>query len=242
MVDSAHSVQGTAPKAPLPSPAVPSSSGEPITAVLFDFGGVITSSPFEAFNRLEAEAGVPADTIRTINATDPDANAWARLERSEVGVGEFAELFEAEAAALGYELSGKAVLGCLSGDLRPQMVQALDRLVAGGCRIGCITNNVRRGHGPSMADSEDAASEVAQVMARFEMVVQSSAEGVRKPDPRIYQLALERMGLAASQTAYLDDLGINCKPARELGMATIKVVDPDQALKELEQLVGFALG
>ncbi len=209
--------------------------------MLFDFGGVITSSPFEAFNRLESAAGVPLDTIRTINATNPDTNAWAKLERSEVGVEDFANLFKTEAAALGYELSGLAVLDCLSGNLRPQMVRALDLLVEGSCRIGCITNNVRKGHGPAMSQSTEVASQVADVMDKFEEVVQSSKEGLRKPDPRIYQLALTRMGLEANQTAYLDDLGINCKPARELGMSTIKVADPDEALDQLEQLVGFTL-
>ncbi len=209
--------------------------------MLFDFGGVITSSPFEAFNRLESAAEVPLNTIRTINATNPDTNAWAKLERSEVEVADFVSLFEAEAAALGYELSGLAVLDCLSGDIRPQMVYALDLLVEGGCRIGCITNNVRKGRGPAMSQSDEAASQVVAVMNKFEEVVQSSKEGLRKPDPRIYQLALTRMGLEANQTAYLDDLGVNCKPARDLGMSTIKVTDPDEALDQLEQLVGFAL-
>ena len=209
--------------------------------MLFDFGGVITSSPFEAFNKLEAAAGVPLDTVRKINATNADTNAWAKFERSEVTMAEFAELFEAEAAMLGYELSGAAVLDCLSGDLRPQMVRALDRLTEGGCRIGCITNNVRSGHGTAMATNTAAASQTAAVMAKFETVVQSSKEKLRKPDPRIYQLALDRMDIKAHQTAYLDDLGINCKPAHQLGMSAIKVTDPDVALRQLEQLVGFAL-
>lgn len=212
-----------------------------ITAVLFDFGGVITTSPFEAFNRLEADSGVPPDTIRNINATNADDNAWARLERSEVTVTEFARLFEAEAAQAGHSLCGAAVLGCLSGDLRPQMVRALELLVEGGCRIGCITNNVRKGQGPAMANSTAAAEQIAAVLDKFEVVVQSSKEGLRKPDPRIYELALDRMGIAANRTAYLDDLGVNCKPARALGMSTIKVTNPNLALDQLEQLVNFSL-
>ena len=121
-----------------------------VNAVLFDFGGVITESPFESFNRYEDRIGAPRDTIRQINATNPDTNAWARMERSEVNVDEFAELFEAEAADRGFEMSGSAVLACLSGGLRPQMVRALE-ILAARLPVGCITNNVRTGHGVGMA-------------------------------------------------------------------------------------------
>lgn len=211
-----------------------------IKAVLFDFGGVITQSPFTAFNEYERAAGLPPDTIRSLNATNPNANAWARMERSEVTLDEFTVLFETEAKEQGFALDGREVLRCLSGNVRPQMVTALDRLKA-RCRIGCITNNMAANHGPGMSRDADAAAEVADVMARFEVVIESSKVGLRKPDPRIYELALTQMGLAASETAYLDDLGINCKPAAALGMAAIKVTDPDAALAELEALVGFAL-
>ncbi len=208
--------------------------------MLFDFGGVITESPFTAFNAYERAAGLPPDTIRTLNATNPNANAWARMERSEVSLDEFKTLFEAEAAQQGFTVDGREVLRCLSGAVRPQMVAALDRLVP-RCRIGCITNNMAANHGPGMSRTSAAAAEVADVMARFEVVIESSKVGLRKPDPRIYELALSEMGLAASETAYLDDLGINCKPAAALGMAAIKVTDPDVALAELEELVGFSL-
>lgn len=218
---------------------MPNRNGE-ITAVLFDFGGVITQSPFTAFNAYERAAGLPPDTIRSLNATNPDTNAWAQMERSEITLAEFSELFEAEAEQQGFTVDGREVLRCLSGDVRPQMVRALDRLKE-RCRIGCITNNMAANHGPAMARTSDAAAEVARVMARFEVVIESSKVGLRKPDPRIYELALSEMGLSAAQTAYLDDLGVNCKPAAALGMAAIKVTDPDVALGELEALVGFAL-
>lgn len=211
-----------------------------IDAVLFDFGGVITTSPFEAFNRYEASLGVPADTIRTINSTNPDDNAWAKMERNEVDLDGFSTLFEAEAAALGYTMSGQDVLGCLSGDVRPQMVAALD-ILKERVRIGCITNNMRQGHGAGMARTEEQAARVADAMQRFEVVIESSKVGLRKPDPRIYQLACREMGIEPARAAYLDDLGINCKPARALGMATVKVGDPEVALDELEAIVGFAL-
>lgn len=218
----------------------PVSTPRTVDAVLFDFGGVITTSPFEAFNRYEAELGIPLDTIRSINATNPDDNAWAQMERNEVTVEEFSRLFEAEASTLGHRLSGAAVLGCLSGDVRPQMVAALD-ILASRVRIGCITNNMRQGHGAGMARTPEQAERVADAMSRFEVVIESSKVGLRKPDPRIYELACSEMGIEPSRAAYLDDLGVNCKPARALGMATIKVGDPDVALDELEQIVGFGL-
>lgn len=211
-----------------------------VDAVLFDFGGVITESPFEAFNRYEDRIGVPRDTIRQINATDPDDNAWARLERSEVTVGEFAELFEAEAGARGHSISGAEVLACLSGGLRPQMVRAL-RILAERLPVGCITNNVKAGHGAGMARDPGAAAAIAEVMDLFGVVIESSVVGLRKPDPRIYELACDRLGIDPTRAAYLDDLGINCKPAAAMGMKAIKVTDPDAALRELQTLVGFPL-
>ena len=90
-----------------------------IEAVLFDFGGVILSSPFEAFAAYEKEIGLPTDTIRKINATDPDSNAWAQFERREVSTEDFVLLFEEEALALGYELDAQRILEGLHGSLRP---------------------------------------------------------------------------------------------------------------------------
>ena len=217
-----------------------SSPSTVVNAVLFDFGGVITESPFESFNRYEDRIGAPRDTIRQINATNPDTNAWARLERSEVNVDEFAELFEEEAADRGFEMSGSAVLACLSGGLRPQMVRALEILSA-RLPVGCITNNVRTGHGAGMARDASSAAAIAEVMKLFGVVIESSVVGLRKPDPRIYELACAQLGIDATRTAYLDDLGINCKPAAAMGMTAIKVTDPDEALRELEALVGFEL-
>jgi putative hydrolase of the HAD superfamily len=211
-----------------------------IEAVLWDFGGVILSSPFEAFNRYEAEMGLPHDFIRRVNAVNPDHNAWAQMERSEIGLERFAELFEAEARALGGELSGHTVLGLLSGEVRPEMVQALER-VRERFRIACITNNMPAGHGPSMTRSPETAAKVTQIMQLFEHVVESSKLNVRKPDPRIYRHACELLGVAPEACVYLDDLGINLKPARAMGMATIKVNSAAQALAELEALLGIAL-
>lgn len=209
-------------------------------AVLWDFGGVILSSPFEAFNRYEAELGLPRDFIRRVNAVNPDDNAWAKMERAEIDMAGFAELFEAEARALGGELSGHAVIGLLSGQVRPEMVEALKR-VRENHRIACITNNMPAGHGPSMTRSAETAAQVTEIMALFEHVVESSKLNMRKPDPRIYRHACDLLGVAPERCVYLDDLGINLKPARAMGMATIKVQSAAQALAELEALLELPL-
>jgi putative hydrolase of the HAD superfamily len=208
-------------------------------AVIWDFGGVVTSSPFEAFRRYEAERGLPADIIRRINAADPDSNAWARFERSEIDADAFDRLFAAEAAALGHHIPGSDVIALLAGDVRPRMVAALDALKAAGFTLGCITNNVNVGRGAGMVTDSAKAEALAAIFTRFDHVIESSKAGVRKPDPRIYAMMLEAIGVAAERAIYLDDLGINCKPAATLGMAAIKVVNEAQALGELSALVGI---
>lgn len=216
-----------------------------ITTVIFDFGGVITASPFEAFNRLEAERGLPHDLVRQVNATNPDDNAWAKFERAEIDAAAFDSLFAEEARALGHELEGGAVLAVIAGAVRPAMVATLDTLKAKGFRIACITNNVPGGKmgikGAGMTRSEEAAIEVAGIMARFEHVIESSKAGVRKPDPAIYLMMCETLGVEPAECVYLDDLGINCKPASQLGMHAIKVTSGEQALADLSAVLGVAL-
>ncbi|WP_426572387.1 HAD-IA family hydrolase [Aquihabitans sp. McL0605] len=202
-----------------------------IAAVLFDFGGVITTSPFEAFARYERDHALPTDFLRTVNATDPDTNAWARLERSEIDLGGFDAAFAIESERLGHRVDGRDVLALLSGDLRPEMVTAVERC---GQRLktGLLTNNVV-GMDPSGA--------IAEVLTHFDAVIESSVVGVRKPDPAFYELACEALAIAPDQAVFLDDLGVNLKPAKAMGMATIKVGDAAAALDQLEALVGFPL-
>jgi putative hydrolase of the HAD superfamily len=212
-----------------------------IAAVIFDFGGVITASPFEAFNRLEVERGLPRDLIRRINAADPDGNAWARLERAEIDRAAFDATFAAEAAALGHALRGAEVLAVLAGAVRPGMVAALDTIKAAGLQLGCITNNVPESAGPGMGASAEAESRYAAIFARFDCVIESSKAGVRKPDPRIYAMMCDALEVSPRECVYLDDLGINCKPAAALGMAAIKVTGEAQALTELSAALGLDL-
>lgn len=214
---------------------------KPYQAVIFDFGGVITSSPFEAFARLETERGLPRNFVRQINSANPDSNAWARFERAEIDAAEFDALFVAEAAVLGHDLPGRDVLAVLAGAIRPAMVAALDTLQVQGYRLACITNNVPTGHGAGMARSGTKSDAYEQIFARFEQVIESSKAGLRKPDPRIYLLMCDLLELEPKDCVYLDDLGINCKPAAALGMQAIKVVSGEQALADLSALLGLAL-
>jgi putative hydrolase of the HAD superfamily len=207
--------------------------------VIFDFGGVITSSPFKAFNRMEAARGLPQDFVRRVNSVNPDSNAWAKFERAECSADEFDALFAAEAEALGHSLDGASVIKCLAGDIRPDMVVALDDLKSRGFSLGCITNNVPSGKGAGMAVSDEKAVAVSAVMDRFDHIIESSKAGVRKPDPRIYAMMCEALSVQPSQCIYLDDLGINCKPAALMGMAAIKVTSGEQALNDLGALLAL---
>lgn len=209
-----------------------------VEAVIWDFGGVITSSPFEAFNRLEEEKGLPRNFIRGVNATNPDDNAWALFERNEIDAAGFDTKFLEEATALGHAVRGGEILPRLSGDVRPRMVAALKACKA-EFKVGCITNNVQTGHGAGMAGTSDKASQVAAIMELFDAVIESSKAGVRKPDPRIYQMMCELLSVDPKNCVYLDDLGINCKPAAMLGMTAIKVTGEDQALADLAKATGL---
>ena len=208
------------------------------SAVIFDFGGVITASPFEAFARLEAERGLPQGLVRRINTLNPDGNAWARLERSEIDTALFDTLFAEEAAALGHVLPGREVLSVIAGEVRPEMVAALGKLRAAGYRLGCITNNMRSEESKPGAG---AMGPYAEAMDYFEHVIESATAGVRKPDPRIYAMMCQALALPPQACVYLDDLGINCKPAAAMGMHAIKVTSGAQALADLGAALGMDL-
>lgn len=207
-------------------------------AVIFDFGGVITASPFEAFERLEAERGLPPGLVRRINTANPDGNAWARLERSEIDTATFDALFAKEAAALGHALSGREVLSVIAGEVRPEMVAALGKLRGADYRLGCITNNMRSEESKPGAG---ATGPYAEAMGYFEHVIESATAGVRKPDQRIYAMMCEALALPPEACVYLDDLGVNCKPAAAMGMHAIKVTSGAQALADLGAALGMEL-
>jgi putative hydrolase of the HAD superfamily len=212
-----------------------------IKAVLWDFGGVFTTSPFEAFNRYEAEKGIPLNFIRSVNANNPDSNAWAQFESSQLELAEFDALFAAETESAGHRIPGIDVLNLLSGDVRPEMVEALG-LIKQNYRVACITNNVQgAGEGPGMASDAAKAAQVLEILALFDVVIDSSKVGIRKPEPRIYEMACEAIAVDPTEVVFLDDLGINLKPARAMGMTTIKVVSSAQALGELSEILSMTL-
>jgi putative hydrolase of the HAD superfamily len=202
-----------------------------IRAVLFDVGGVIITSPFESFARYEAANGLPDGFIRKLNSTNPDTNAWAHLERNDMSFERFCELFEAEAHAAGGELKARDVMELLAGEIRPAMLEAVRRCHE-RLKTAMVTNNWR---------AEDEGGRLDSLLPLFDVVIESSKAGVRKPDPRFYELACEQLEIEPAEAVFLDDLGINLKPARAMGMTTIKVTDPDVAIAELEDAVGFPL-
>jgi putative hydrolase of the HAD superfamily len=208
-----------------------------VDAVIFDFGGVFTTSPFDAFARYEREQGLPADIIRRTNAANHRDNAWAKFERAEVDLDTFDLMFATESRALGAEVRGKDVLPLLSGDPRPEMVEALRR-VKTKFKTGCITNNLPAN---AIGSRKGKSIYAGEVMALFDHIIESAKTGLRKPDPRIYQMMVDALGVDPGHCVYLDDLGVNLKPAREMGMTTIKVVDGAQAIAELEMATGMTL-
>src|SRR6201995_2183028 len=208
-----------------------------IEAVIWDFGGVLTSSPFQAFEKFEGEHGLPADIIRRTNAANHLENAWAKFERAEVDVEAFDKLFAAESRALGAAVRGKDVLPLLQGELRPEMVEALKRIKA-KFKTGCITNNLPAN---AMGSTSGRPLYIAEIMVLFDHVIESAKIGLRKPDPRIYRMMVETLKVDPERCVYLDDLGVNLKPAREMGMTTIKMATAAQAIGELEAATGLAL-
>ncbi|HWY14606.1 MAG TPA: HAD-IA family hydrolase [Rhizomicrobium sp.] len=209
-----------------------------IEAVIWDFGGVFTSSPFEAFARYERGRDLPNDFIRRINSLNHLDNAWARFERAELDLDGFDRAFAQEALALGHEVPGKDVIALLAGDVRPEMVEAL-KGVRKRFKTGCITNNVPSNQTVSV---DGRALCVREIMELFDSVIESSKLGLRKPDPRIYEMMCKALNVPPRNCVYLDDLGINLKPARAMGMTTIKVESAAQAIAELERVLGTKLG
>ncbi|HTK15059.1 MAG TPA: HAD-IA family hydrolase [Acidimicrobiia bacterium] len=203
-------------------------------AVIFDLGGVVFPSPFEAFDAHDRDAGFPAGTVRAIIRTSSETGAWAALERGELTLPDFHSELEAEALEVGFELDAAKLMATVAGGFgpRPAMTTAIRRIRESNLRTAALTNNWPRPEGgvqfPPTGDG-----------LGFDVVIESAVVGLRKPDPRIYELVLSKLGVDATEAVFLDDLGINLKPARAMGMTTIKVIDPDRALDELADVLGF---
>ncbi|HEX4302552.1 MAG TPA: HAD-IA family hydrolase [Rhizomicrobium sp.] len=210
-----------------------------IEAVIWDFGGVFTTSPFEAFARYETERGIPVGTIRKINSTNHEHNAWAQFEQSKVDIDGFDQLFAAEAKTLGHHIPGKDVLPLLAGDFRPDVIEALRGVKAAGLKTGCITNNMP--HNAAGGTAAGRSLYATDIMKQFDVVIESAKLGIRKPNPRIYEIMCEQLGVTPNVCVFLDDLGGNLKPAKAMGMTTIKVESGPQAIAELEAATGLKL-
>jgi putative hydrolase of the HAD superfamily len=211
-----------------------------IRAILFDFGGVILSSPIDNFREYERTMQLPAGFLQRLNSQNPDTNAWACMERGELDEDTFHTRFEAEGRDLGFTFDSRVVLSRISGQLRPAMVDVV-RTAGTRYKVACLTNNMPIRFGPAMAATSQRATELAEVMALFEHVVESSKIGTRKPEQRFFVRACEIVGVAPEHCVFLDDLGINLKPARAMGMTTIKVGDPAVAIAELEAILGHSV-
>jgi putative hydrolase of the HAD superfamily len=202
-------------------------------AILFDIGGVVVGSPLEAIARYEAEHGIPAGFVNRVVVATGAAGAWSRLERGELVLAAFYPAFEQDCAAAGQRIDAREMMALVAGVTvpRPAMLEAIRRIRARGLLAAAVTNNWI---------SEDEGTGVLR--PHFDAFVESAVTGVRKPDPRIFELACTELGVAPPEAVMLDDIGANLKTARALGMATIRVADPDAALRELEGLLGFPLG
>lgn len=208
-----------------------------IDAVLFDVGGVIFASPLAAFTAYERERGLPGDFITGVLRRNPHDNAWARHERGQISNDDFMQLFETEARDAGQEIDARALVGLIQGEVRPEFVEAMRRIHARGLPIALLTNNFPGADGLGSL----RRGGIEEVTRLADVIVESSQVGLRKPELAFYQLACSRLGIEPRQAVFLDDLGANLKPARELGMTTIKVDDPHRALRELAELLGFSL-
>jgi putative hydrolase of the HAD superfamily len=204
-----------------------------VRAVIFDLGGVVFPSPFEAFDAYDHEHGLPAGSVRGLIRVSSETGAWAALERGELTMTEFHDALESEAQLAGIALEAEKLMQRVGAGFgpRPAMLTAIHRIRDAGIATAALTNNWIAPDGNGSRFDELA----------FDVVVESAVEGLRKPDPRIYELVLARLGVAAEHCVFLDDLGINLKPAREMGITTIKVVDADAALAELATVLGIAL-
>jgi len=209
-----------------------------IAGVVFDIGGVVQDSPLHAIARYEREHRIEPGAINRAVVEAGERGAWARLERGELTIAAFCAPFEAECRTRGVTLDAQRLMAAIAeaGVPRPRMLEAIRRIRARGLRVAALTNNW-----VSDAAGSLAARGARALWEHFDVVVESAVVGLRKPDPRIYALVCEKLALAPARVAFLDDIGRNLKPARELGMATIKVDEPDAALSELGALLGFEL-
>jgi epoxide hydrolase-like predicted phosphatase len=204
-------------------------------AVIFDLGGVILDSPFHAIRGWQEKHGLSASFFAGVVLGSGTNGAWARLERGELGMAEFCSAFDAELASAGGPTGTTEIMAEMARTtlLRPVMVEAVRRLRRAGLKTAALTNN--------WVSDDGQYARMTELRQEFDVFIESCRVGLRKPDPRIYELTCRELGVAPAEAVFLDDIGENLKAARQLGITTIKVVEPLAALAELERLVGVAL-
>ncbi len=214
-----------------------------LKAVIFDFGGVFTTSPITNFGLYEAQHGLPKRFISEVIRSNLASGAFSRFERAEMTPEEFDEAFAAETRAAGHEVRGSALRGMMKLEFRPPMITAHKRIVEAGLKTGCITNNMPKSGAKDWARDATEQDLAAEIMGRFEHVIESSKAGVSKPEPRIYEMMLEALAIKATEAIYVDDLGVNLKPAVAMGMDVVKVPFEgyETAIDELALKTGLTL-
>jgi putative hydrolase of the HAD superfamily len=207
----------------------------PIRAVIFDLGGVVLGSPLHAIAIYERELGLPANAINRVVSSTAPKGAWSRLERGEISMLEFFDGFEQDCEGAGWKISAREMMERIgeTSKPRPIMLEAIRRIREQGLHVAALTNN--------WAPEGDVESSKNPLAALFHVFVESSVEGLRKPDPRIYELVCDRLAVRPEEAVFLDDIGANLKPARAMGMTTLKVENPESTLKELTEILGFPL-
>lgn len=206
-------------------------------AVIFDLGGVVLESPLHFITEYEKKKGLPENFVARVvggYAARPDG-PWQKLERGELHLNEFCVEFDREIEALGERMSTAEMMAEMAEKtfIRPIMLEAIRRIRQAGTQVAALTNNWK---------SDDAQYErMDELRSEFHVFVESCIVGMRKPDPRIYELTLSKLGIDGSDAVFLDDIGKNLKAAKALGLATIKVADPEQALRELSELLSLEL-
>lgn len=214
-----------------------SSRGDVVTikAVVFDFGGVYTGSPFTGVHGWHTERGLdPAVGLRAVFGPydDDTDHPWHQLERGELALAAAAEQIKAVAAEEGLDIDLFDLLSSMGGGggVRQDVVDLTLGLRADGYRTALITNNV--------AEFSEGWRGLIPVDDLFEAIVDSSEVGMRKPDPRIFEMTLDQLGVGPDEAVFLDDAPGNVAAARALGMHAIEVDDDHlPALDELRELL-----
>ena len=198
-----------------------------IKIVLWDYGGVLTESPIKNFRKFENDNNYVLDSIVKINSYNKYNNAWAKLEKDEISIEKFSKLFSEEAKQFGIlNINTDKLLECLNVKLNIKMVELLENISKFYTCV-CLTNNFKK----------VGSSNFKNIKHNFSLIIESSKIGFRKPEKQIYKHVLEVLKVNAKEILFIDDLGINLKPARELGFHTYKFTDTDKTISYIKNML-----